>query len=165
VRLDPLNLRAGAALGFALFLAGRADEGIARLQSTLELDQNYFFARDHLARIDVARGRLPEAITAFQSIGADGSLGHALAMAGRTDDARMVLRKLEERARTEYVSPFRVALIQVGLGDRGATLDSLERAFEIRAVDLSEVKVDSRFAPLAGEPRYVNLLRKMGLTA
>jgi TolB-like protein len=163
VRLDPLNLRAGAALGIALFLAGRADEGIARLQSTLELDQNYFFARDHLARIDVARGRLAEAIATFESIGADGSLGHALGIAGRTDEARMILRKLDERAHTEYVSPFRVALVQMGLGDRDAALCSLERAFEIRAVDLSEVKVDPRFAPLAGEPRFVALLQKMGL--
>jgi len=165
VRLDPLNLRAGAALGIALFLAGRTDEGIARLQSTLDLDQGYFFTRDHLARIDVARGRLPEAIAAFQAIGADGSLGHALAMAGRTDEARMVLRRLEERAHTEYISPFRIALVQVGLGDRDAALCSLERAFEIRAVDLSEVNVDPRFAPLAGEPRFVALLQKMGLTA
>ena len=165
VRLDPLNLRAGAALGIALFLAGRTDEGIARLQSTLELDQNYFFARDHLARIDVARGRLSEAIATFQSIGADGSLGHALATAGRTDEARMIIRKLEERAHTEYVSPFRVALVEVGLGDPSAALCSLERAYEIRAIDLSEVKVDSRFAPLAGEPRFVALLQRMGLTA
>jgi tetratricopeptide (TPR) repeat protein len=90
VRLDPLNLRAGAALGIALFL--------------------------------------------------------------------------EERAQTEYVSPFRVALVHVGLGDVDAALCSLERAFEIRAVDLSEVKVDPRFAPLAGEPRFVALLQKMGLT-
>ena len=127
--------------------------------------EHYFFARDHLARIDVARGRLPEAIATFQSIGADGSLGHALGIAGRTDEARMILRKLEERAHTEYVSPFRVALVQVGLGDRDAALCSLERAFEIRAVDLSEVKVDPRFAPLAGEPRFVALLQKMGLTA
>jgi hypothetical protein len=75
----------------------------------------------------------------------------------------MILRKLDERAHTEYVSPFRVALVQMGLGDRDAALCSLERAFEIRAVDLSEVKVDPRFAPLAGEPRFVALLQKMGL--
>ena len=165
VRLDPLNLRAGAALGIALFLAGRTDEGIARLQSTLELDQNYFFARDHLARIDVARGRLAEAIATFESIGADGSLGHALGIAGRTDKAQMILRQLEERAHTEYVSPFRIALVHMGLGDRHAALCNLERAFEIRAVDLSEVNVDPRFAPLAGEPRFVALLQRMGLTA
>jgi TolB-like protein/Tfp pilus assembly protein PilF len=165
VRLDPLNLRAGAALGIALFLAGRADEGIARLQSTLELDPNYFFAREHLARIDVARGRLTEAIDTFQSIGADGSLGHALGLAGRTGEARAILRKLQERAHTEYVSPFRIALVQIGLGERDAALASLERAFEIRAVDLSEVKVDPRFAPLASERRFAALLQKMGLTA
>jgi TolB-like protein/Flp pilus assembly protein TadD len=163
VRLDPLNLRAGAALGIALFLSGRADEGIARLQSTLELDPNYFFAREHLARIDVARGRLTEAIDTFQSIGADGSLGHALGLAGRTGEARAILLKLQERAHTEYVSPFRIALVQIGLGDRDAALSSLERAFEIRAVDLSEVKVDSRFAPLAAELRFAALLQKMGL--
>ena len=60
----------------------------------------------------------------------------------------MILGKLEERAHTEYVSPFRVALVQVGLADRAAALCSLERSFEIGAVDLSEVKVDSGFAPL-----------------
>src|SRR5207237_750212 len=85
---------ATAALGYALFLAGHEEEAVARLHGALELDPQWFFARRDLALVDVARGRLDEAIEAFRAIDEHGSLGHALARAGRTADARDVLASL-----------------------------------------------------------------------
>jgi len=163
LELDPFNLRAWAALGYALFLAGELDEAVARLQGTLELDPNWFFARRDLALVDVARGRLNEAIAVFQTIGELGSLGHALALAGRSSEAHAVLESLELRARAEYISPYQMSLVHVGLGEHESALRRLEQAFEMRSIDLSGVKADPRFAPLAAEPRFIALLRKLNL--
>ena len=163
LELDPLNLRAWAALGYALFLAGRWDEAVARLRGTLELDPNWFFARRDLALIDVARGRLGDAIEVFRAIDERGSLGHALARAARTAEAREVLASLERRARDEYVSPYQMALVHIGLGEQESALCRLERAFEMRSIDLGGMKADPRFAPLAAEPRFIALLGELNL--
>jgi TolB-like protein len=163
LELDPYNLRAWAALGYALFLADRCDEAVARLQGALELDPNWFFARRDLALVDVAGGRLDQAIATFRSINEYGSLGHALARAGREAEAREALAALESRAATEYVSPYQIALVQIGLGECDAALGSLQRAFDMRAIDLSGVKVDPRFGPLAPDRRFAGLLRRMNL--
>ena len=161
--LDPFNLRGRAALGYALFLNAQGDDAIAILQGTLELDPETFFARRDLALIDVARGRFDDAIAAFRAIGEWGSLGHALARSGRAADARVTLESLQHRARNEYVSPYQMALVQVGLGEHEAALCSLEQAFEAHAIDLSGVKVEPRFAPLVAAPRFAALLRRMNL--
>ncbi|HJU41371.1 MAG TPA: winged helix-turn-helix domain-containing protein [Vicinamibacterales bacterium] len=163
LELDPFNLRAWAALGYALFLNGQCEEAVARLEGALELDPHWFFARRDLALVDVSRGRLDEAIAKFRSINEYGSLGHALARAGREDEAREALAALQSRAATEYVSPYQAALIEIGLGESDSALRSLQRAFDIRAIDLSGVKVDPRFAPLAADSRFAALLRRMNL--
>lgn len=163
LELDPLNLRAGAALGSALFSAGRVDEAIARFRSTLELDPQYFFARRDLAVIDVVLGNHAEAIAGLEAAGDRGSLGHALGVAGRSVDARRFLEVLEQDARQQYVSPVQMALVHRGLGDNDEVMACLERAFNLRAVDLAFVRVDARFVPIAADPRFSALLERMNL--
>jgi len=163
LELDPYNLRAWSALGYALFLAGQVEEAVARLRGTLELDPTWFFARRDLAIVDVARDRLDDSIAAFHAIGERGSLGHALARGGRAEEARAVLASLEASEPDEYVSPVQIALVHVGLGNHAAALSSLERAFALRAIDLSGVKAERRFVPLAAEPRFTALLSRMDL--
>jgi len=81
----------------------------------------------------------------------------------RAAEAREVLASLERRARDEYVSPYQMALVHVGLGEQETALCSLERALEMRSIDLSGMKADPRFAPLAAEPRLTALLGRMNL--
>ncbi|HSE95626.1 MAG TPA: hypothetical protein VLD61_07010, partial [Methylomirabilota bacterium] len=67
------------------------------------------------------------------------------------------------RARSGYVSSFDIATIHAGLGNRSQALDWLERAYEGRATYLTFVNVDPRFDAIRDDPRFRELVRRMGL--
>jgi serine/threonine-protein kinase len=90
-------------------------------------------------------------------------LGEAYAMAGRTEEARGVLRQLEELSTRRYVSPYHMAYVHTGLGEHDRALDWLERAYEERAGGIFGMKGSFLFVPLRGQPRFQALLRKMNL--
>jgi TolB-like protein/DNA-binding winged helix-turn-helix (wHTH) protein len=161
--LDPVWAGTGIALGRALAMNGSVEEGVAQIKRTLELYPRHALALSWLGTIYAAEGRYGEAIAAFEGSGDDGGLGHALAAAGRREEALAVLAQLEQRARERYVAPFSLALVHVGLGDHDAALDVLERGYEIRDPAMSGLAVDARFAPLANDPRFTALLERIGL--
>lgn len=88
--------------------------------------------------------------------------GYLLAKAGRTTEAREVLRTLEERS--AYVPPFAMALVHAGLGDRDATLQWLERAYAMRNTHLIFLTGDPKWRPFRSDPRFQRLLQRCGFT-
>ena len=62
-----------------------------------------------------------------------------------------------------FVSPFCTAIVYLGLGDRERALDGLEKAYEARSQWLTFLKVDRVFDPLRSDPRFIELLKKVGL--
>jgi hypothetical protein len=69
-----------------------------------------------------------------------------------------------ELSKRRYVSPFDIAVIYSGLGDKERALEWLEKALDGRSLEMIFLKVDPRFDRLHPEPRFANLLRRMGLT-
>ena len=92
-----------------------------------------------------------------------GALGHAYAVSGQRDRAQKVLVELKQLMKRRYVAPFEVAVIYVGLGDKDQTFEWLERAYQDRSHWLIWLKIDPRFDSLRSDPRYQDLLRRMGL--
>jgi len=137
VELDPGHDRSRATLGWAYFLSGRQDEGLAELERAASLSPN--------STLWV------------------GQLGAAYAMAGRIDKARDVLRQLETRARTTYVSPYHLAYVHTGLGDYDRAVALLEQAATERSGAVYGIRSSFLFAPLHGHPRFRALLERMGL--
>ena len=84
-------------------------------------------------------------------------------MAGRTDRAREVLRQLESRARTVYVSPYHLAYVHTGLGEFDRAVALLERASAERAGAVYGIGGSFLFAPLHGHPGFRALLDRMGV--
>ena len=139
VELDPGHDRARATLGWAYFLSGRQEEGLTELERAVSLAPNS---------------------TLWQ-----GQLGQAYAMAGQTAKAREVLRQLETRARTAYVSPYHLAYVHTGLGDFDRAVALLERAVAERAGAIYGIKGSFLFAALQGHPGFGALLQRMKLAA
>jgi hypothetical protein len=90
-------------------------------------------------------------------------LGYAYAVAGRTADAQAALAQLKEMSTRQYVHPVLVARVCAGLGQRQEAFEWLEAGYRVRSRDLLELKYDPRLASLRTDPRFVDLLRRIGL--
>ena len=86
--------------------------------------------------------------------------GYVLAKAGRTEEAREILKTLEGVSRERYVPPFALALVHAGLGERDAVFEWLERAYEARDVHLIFLTVDPKWDPYREDPRFAALLAR-----
>ena len=168
--LEPLSFIASSHLGWILYLSGRNDEAIATCTKILNLDPNSFPARRYLGLAYEQKGMYPQAVEEFQKgVKLSGSplmlalLGHAYAASGKTAEARQVLTDLHELQTRRYVSPYTVAAIYTGLGERDQAFKWLERAYEERDVWLMNLKVDPVFAKLRADKRFQDLLTRAGL--
>jgi tetratricopeptide (TPR) repeat protein len=165
-----LSFIASSHLGWILYLSGRNDEAIAQCTKILNLDPNSFPARRYIGLAYEQKGMYPQAIAEFQKgVKISGSplmlalLGHAYAASGKTAEARQVLTDLHELETRRYVSPYTVAAIHTGLGEKDQAFKWLERAYEERDVWLMNLKVDPVFAKLRSDKRFQDLLTRAGL--
>jgi TolB-like protein/Flp pilus assembly protein TadD len=172
--LDPLNLRTNALEGQFLIHAGRTDEALARLQKTFEMDPNYYFAHFFASSAYIEKGMFPEAIAeahkARELSGPTNShpmafLGYALAKSGKQAEARAVLAELLKSAGERYVSPYNIALIYNGLGERDEALAWLERAYEQRDQKIVFLKVEPKWNNMRDDRRFQDLMRRVGFEA
>ncbi|MDQ6871375.1 MAG: hypothetical protein M3037_05110 [Gemmatimonadota bacterium] len=167
--LDPLAHRMDGVT--TLIRAGRYDQAVVEGEDAAELDPDYDRARATLGWAYFLSGKQSEGLaeleTAVSVSGRNtmwlGQLGQAYAMAGNADKARDILRELEERASTAFVSPYHFAYIYTGLGDYDRALDSLERAVAERTGPAYSIKGSFLLKPLHAYPRFRALLRQMKL--
>lgn len=170
--LDPLAVLIHWTTGYTLFYARRYEEALQQLELTMEMDPKY--ARAHvdagivclyLNRPEEAIQRIRKALslTKKEPSAMLASLGHAYGFSGARKEALEILKTLEERAQTEHVSPFSLALVHIGLGDHDQALQLLEKGFEIRQDAMASLKVNPRLDPLREYPRFQDLLQKLRL--
>jgi eukaryotic-like serine/threonine-protein kinase len=167
--LDPLSLIINATLGrHGFYFARRYDLAIEQCRKTLELDPNFWVAHYFLAWVYTAKGRLAEAVAAFEiarrlepNLETLAGLGFAHGASCRRDKAEQALGELRATATTRYVSPINFALIHIGLAEKDAAFQWLEKAYQDRAQWLSEIKVDPAFDLLRPDPRFADLLARI----
>ena len=169
--LDPLSFISNLHLGWILYLAGRYDETIDHCKKLLGVDPNFFPAYRYLGLAYEQKGMYPEAISEFEKgVKLSGSslmvalLGHAYAASGNKLEARRVLAELE-REKQKYVSPYTVAAIYAGLGERDHAFRWLEKAYSERDIWLMNLKVDPVFKSLRSDRRLAGLLQRLGLAS
>ncbi len=169
--LDPLSLITNTLEGQFLFYAGRSDEAIERLEKTLELDPNFWIAHNVLARVYIRQGRYAEAVAELnKAIEFSGGstepvtqLGYALAKSGDRERAQAALETLKSFAAEKSVPAYNFAMIYNGLGEKDEALNYLEKSFQEREVQMSFIKVDTRWDELRAEPRFVEIIKEMNL--
>jgi serine/threonine protein kinase/Tfp pilus assembly protein PilF len=167
--LDPLSLPINAIVGFTFYEARQYDQAIEALKKTLELDRNFPYAHLFLGYTDAAKGMYPEAIAEYLDairLGHDTPsrqifLGAAYAGAGDRRQAEGILKRLQTSK--EYVSPGELAVLYGALGERDQAFASLEKAYEAHDLQLQYLGVSPTFDPLRSDPRFQDLLRRVGL--
>ena len=171
VELDPLSLIINTDKGRILYYAHRYDEAIRQLQDTLKMDADFGMAHNILGWCYAEKGMYDQAVAEMEksmelgvsSGGALGRIGYAHARAGKRDEAKKVLAQLEERSQQSYVSPYTFAAIYAALGERDRAFSLLQKAIDESAAGQSFMKVDPVFADLRPDPRFADLVRKVGL--
>lgn len=93
-----------------------------------------------------------------------GALGESYALSGNRTEALAALTQLKEMSKERYVSPHCIAMIYAGLGDKDQAFEWLNKAFEARSEHLTWLKVDARMNPLRSDPRFAEMMRRVGLT-
>ncbi|HEU4766360.1 MAG TPA: tetratricopeptide repeat protein, partial [Pyrinomonadaceae bacterium] len=170
--LDPFSLAISAQRGFLLENARRYDEAIEQLQAVIATDPNHYQAYWILGHTYAANQQFDQAIAASEKAvqlsdrapGALGILGLVYALAGRKDDANKILNELLELNKRRYVTPAAFVNIYVGLGQKDEAFVWLEKAFQERSNYLAYVKVFPILDPLRSDPRFVDLVRRIGLS-
>ena len=170
--LDPFSPIIRLNLAWVQFSAGDNDALIAASQKELANDSSSWDAYWDLGSAYVQKGELEKGITALQkavelshnSVATLSALGYALGRAGKRHDAEQILRKLHQRAQHEPVAAEEVAIVYVGLGDNDNALLWLEQAYRSQSKGLVLLKADPWYHSLVAEPRYRELVRKVGLS-
>jgi TolB-like protein/DNA-binding winged helix-turn-helix (wHTH) protein/Tfp pilus assembly protein PilF len=164
-QLNPLSLESSMDFARALFHTGHRDEAIAELNRGRGLFPTSDRADTELAYEYLRQRRWTEAIAVFEKRTRAPRpmpwLGFAYGVGGRTAEARAILDLLQQRARTNYVSPQLFATVYLGLGERDEVFKCLEQAYEQRAFERGFGEGLVEF--LHDDPRFQDLLRRMGL--
>lgn len=172
LELDPLNQALNGNIARVLYFLGRFDEAIELAQKNLELAPNFFFTHWALGvcyrqtgEFEKGLDHLQKAVSFSGLTALKGDLGVAYAMAGKEPEAREILAELGSESKERYVSPQWPAVIYAALGDKVRALEYLEKAWEVRSVQLLWLRVDPNFEALRSEPKFIEVLEKTGIGA
>ena len=170
LELDPFSLQINMNLATTYYLRGEYDRAIKHLNKTSELEPNYMPTHFVLGSTYVQQGRLDEAIEEFKFIYtlddeaylALGFMGYAHALNGQRAEAETVLSILEDIADRKYVSPYSLLLICLALGPLERVFQLLEQLYEERNDWLVWLKVSPELKVVRNDPRFQDLLRRIG---
>ena len=170
VEQDPLSLQGNTELGATYLTTGRLTEALEQLDRTLELDE---YPRARFMRYLALRaaGRFDEAFHEWMKVrrltasdeAATRSFERAFQEGGFARASRTYLDFLIERSRTTYVSPMVIAYAAATAGDVDVAFEYLERAYQIRQGDMAGLHHNPRLAQLRDDPRFLDLVRRVGV--
>jgi serine/threonine protein kinase/tetratricopeptide (TPR) repeat protein len=167
--LDPLSPIINTNVGTLLYFAGRFDEAVQELRRTLAVEPDFAVAHQWLGRaLEQARepeDAIPEHRRALELLGdpeSIASLAHALAKAGRADEARAAFDDLDELSKERYVPSYWRALVHTGLGDEDGAFRCLASAVDERFDWLIFLRVEPAFRGLRADARFGEVLRRVG---
>jgi TolB-like protein/Flp pilus assembly protein TadD len=164
VSLEPLSVLFRRDIAWHQFFERRYGEAVQHLRAMLDRTPGYGPARSLLGRALIQQGLFDEGIAELRRLDLNAPvnlamLGYGFAAAGRHDEAREVLTRLRA---TAYASRYSIALIYTALGEHARAVDELLRAYADQDQTLVNVSVDPRLDALRGDPRFRELITRMG---
>jgi tetratricopeptide (TPR) repeat protein len=173
IELDPPNLGYKAMQGLILIRARQYDEGLAILQIVREQDPGNWYGGGYLFAISgyTKKGMYAEAVAiareARELSGVNpitmSFVGQTLAKAGKRAEARVVLEEMLKLSKVRHVSPHNIAMVYNALEMRDETFAQLELSYELREPRAVQLKVETKWDNLHDDPRFQDLLRRVGL--
>jgi serine/threonine protein kinase/Flp pilus assembly protein TadD len=172
LELDPASLVMNTFMGATLYYAGRYDEAIDQCRRTIEMDPNFAVAHWHLGLAYEQKQILDAATEEFKkAISLSGgsplmraALGRAYAESHKKHEANEMLNELNELAKRQYVSAYEVAKIYVALGNSEQALQLLTKAYAEHSFHLVNLNVCPQLNSVRSDPRFQDLVQRVGLS-
>ncbi|MGH9493691.1 MAG: winged helix-turn-helix domain-containing tetratricopeptide repeat protein [Candidatus Sulfotelmatobacter sp.] len=172
VAMDPLSVVITTDLARMFYFNREYGRAVEQYRKALEMDANFSSAHLWLAQAYQQKGLLDEAMTALNigaSLAADSAyararMGYGLAVAGKREEAKLVLDLLRSSSQN-YVSPYDVSIVHLGLGQTGEAFAWLQKALEERSPWMGYLGVEPQMDALRSDPRFGEMLRRVGLSA
>ncbi len=171
LQIDPVSAWNSAIAGFFMCQLGEEEAGRQQIQRSIELDATFFLPWALLSTVDGLGGRSSEATAEAREalrLGEEVPLArawaaYALAMAGHPGEASALLGELEELSHRRYVPAIARAWCHMGLRDHERSLEWLEDGYRQRDSQLPHLGLMRAWAPLHPDPRFQDLLHRVGL--
>jgi TolB-like protein/DNA-binding winged helix-turn-helix (wHTH) protein/Flp pilus assembly protein TadD len=171
VSLDPLSLVINADYAELLVLAHSYDAAIEQSRKTIEMDPNFALAHNQLAQAYLQKGMIPDAITELRKateLSSDSptcltNLARAYAVSGNKSEAEELLNRLMKQSSSTYSYAAEIAMIYASLGKPDQAMNWLEQGYKERFNP--GVLLRPGLDPLRADPRFQNLVRRVGLPA
>jgi len=172
-KLDPLSVPIYTDQAYMLYYYGESEEALKAVRAALEMNPKFPLGYFWLGRIYTSQERYAEAEAALKKIGplrtwtpAMAALGYLYAKSGRRKEAEELLGEFGDLVRRgRYASSYAIAVIYAGLGDVDEAFRRLDEAYRERSHWLVWLKRDPRWDDVRADPRFVQLVRKIGLPA
>jgi TolB-like protein/Tfp pilus assembly protein PilF len=172
LELEPASLVMNTFMGATLYYAGRYDEAIDQCRRTIEMDPNFAVAHWHLGLAYEQKQLLDAATEEFKkAVSLSGgsplmkaALGRAYAESQKKQDANEILNELNELAKRQYASAFEIATIYIALGNNEQAFQLLENAYAERSFHLVNLNVSPQFKSVRSDPRFQDLVQRIGLS-
>ena len=169
--LDPLSSVISVNISRLYQLQKNHQASIENSLKIIELDPNFPAAYQYLALSYVRQQRNAEAVAAAEKAAALsnragiylGDLGFVYATVGRRADAMAIIKELEEKYARKEASGQHIAAVYAGLSDKDKAFEWLEKDFQVRTGRLSELRWTDQFESLRDDPRFNDLIKRMGL--
>jgi TolB-like protein/DNA-binding winged helix-turn-helix (wHTH) protein/Tfp pilus assembly protein PilF len=169
-QVDPLSLIINTDLGEMLNYAGQPDAAVEQCEKVLAMNPSFFHAHGILASIYLGKKMYPKAVAESRKAAQGsantwfvGELASALSLSGRRTEARQLLHDLTRLSQEHYDVADDIASVHAGLGDKKQAFWWLEKAYQERSGSMILLNVAPVFDPLRSDPRFVDLVRRVGL--
>ena len=169
--LDPLSLSLNFWAGWHPYLARKYEQAMERFREAAalypnapEMHRGLGCALRQQGAIQEAVAELEKAIDLSRRDNFVAELGYTYALSGRRAEAVKLVKELEGLSERRYVSPFNIAKIYAGLGDKERMFEWLHKGYEDRSDHMLGLGVDPCFDGVRADPRFAELLRRLGLT-
>jgi TolB-like protein/tRNA A-37 threonylcarbamoyl transferase component Bud32/Tfp pilus assembly protein PilF len=167
--LEPLSLNLASLYGRELYFAGRYDEALVQLRKALDMDSTFGDGLMYLGWVYERKHMFDEAIRTLQEAikvsGGDprcvSSLGHVYAISGKRKLAEEQLELL--KAAQRYVGTYEIAVVYAGLGNKDEAFRWLEASYREKYLWILWLRIDPRLENLRGDPRFADIVRRVGL--
>src|SRR5437016_12116369 len=166
--LEPLSLVQGANFAAVYLYARQFDKALDQARKTYDLDPNLVTSQNWMCHSLDVNGRYAESLAISEKVAQSNrsllaGLGYAYAKSGQRQEAEAVINQWKEFEKTKYVANYWVATVYAALGEKDAAFAELEKAYQAHDWFLQRLKVDPFMDSLRNDPRFADLVKRVGL--